>query len=388
MRSFLGTFIVVAVLFGLISHSSAQQLAGFESAGLKIQLSEDVSGIGDSAKIFRLRVLPSDLSTPLKDLTTAFVLEKPVRLVIDVSKFKADTSTAVRVNHDLLQQVRLGIHSDKIRLVVDIAGDKTPEFLVAPFDSGGVEISFNFGGQLHASEGKEEKSSFAASLYSNPTSEVPPKKEPEKKEAPKEEEIVKPEPEVAKLSVKADAPKEVTEEKPIKENAIVKVEEVEKIIVSKSKSPVIVSKAELPERSTTAVADDETKKVEEGEKLEIASLKSKPTETDPGKSLVTAINFEKASQDTSSSLVMKVNNLNQFSLLKKDSGLYRLLIENAALAGHHLELPQFPPDNFAGMEVVVAKQEGGKVEMDIYVYEGIRLTPFRTKDELRIRVAE
>jgi hypothetical protein len=84
--------------------------------------------------------------------------------------------------------------------------------------------------------------------------------------------------------------------------------------------------------------------------------------------------------------VIEVGNLNNYSLSQKKKNLYELTVDQAALAGEHVAYPQFPPDTFQGFEAVLAEQSGATVLVKIYVAEGTKLSPFRVKDQLWVKV--
>ncbi|MBP9837420.1 MAG: hypothetical protein KBC84_01770 [Proteobacteria bacterium] len=81
-------------------------------------------------------------------------------------------------------------------------------------------------------------------------------------------------------------------------------------------------------------------------------------------------------------------NLKSYALTKITPELYELTMEDAHLAGNHLSLPQFPPENFRGFSVVVAREEKSKVVLKIFVEDGTRLFPFIANNQLWIKVAE
>ena len=105
-----------------------------------------------------------------------------------------------------------------------------------------------------------------------------------------------------------------------------------------------------------------------------------------GGATVKGIFYRAADDGKTSAVVIEVGNLNNYSLSQKKKNLYELTIDQSGLAGEHVAYPQFPPDTFQGFEAVLAEQQGTAVVVKLYVAEGTKLSPFRVKDQLWVKV--
>ena len=105
-----------------------------------------------------------------------------------------------------------------------------------------------------------------------------------------------------------------------------------------------------------------------------------------GSAVVKGIYYRAADDGKTSAVVIEIANLNNYSLSQKKKNLYELTIDQSALAGEHVAYPQFPPDTFQGFEAVLAEQQDGAVVVKLYVAEGTKLSPFRVKDQLWVKV--
>ena len=135
------------------------------------------------------------------------------------------------------------------------------------------------------------------------------------------------------------------------------------------------AKSDDPKQSATAA-------VEGGEHPATGSINPPPA----GSAAVKGIFYRAADDGKTSAVVIEVANLNNYSLSQKKKNLYELSIDQAGMAGEHVAFPQFPPDTFQGFEAVMAEQQGTTVVVKLYVAEGTKLSPFRVKDQLWVKV--
>ncbi|MCB0345114.1 MAG: AMIN domain-containing protein [Bdellovibrionales bacterium] len=334
----------VALLLTVADGAAAEPVASFREAGFLFEIEE--VGTADNL-VFRFHV--NRESGGMSDNVDAevFAIENPTRLVIDINGFSAKKASKVSINNPKLKAARIGIHPKKVRIVLDIAGSTIPVFRVnsARSEPGKVSIDFGFGNTLDEI--------------------VPP-------DAP--EVVIAPEPpDVPAIPPIATDPVEPPDVQPVEPP------EVEPPEVAVLPSPPGYSSSGLP----VTKADPEPRIEDPKQPPENPD---EPPVSGSGETTVKRLRFRQAGSSTEPALMLDVANLQGYSLGRKGANLYELVLEQAKLAGTYLELPQFPPDSFSGMEVVVAKQMSGKVVIKIYVEDAVRLTPYRTEGQLWIKV--
>ncbi len=118
-----------------------------------------------------------------------------------------------------------------------------------------------------------------------------------------------------------------------------------------------------------------------------ALLSATPAES-LGAGLVKAILFTAPLEAKKAMLLVRVEGVDSYQLEREAGDRFRLQIDNAHLATEALRLLQFPPENFEGIQVVRARNDGRNVIVEIVVDEGAKLVPFRKEGELWVKVAE
>ena len=102
-----------------------------------------------------------------------------------------------------------------------------------------------------------------------------------------------------------------------------------------------------------------------------------------GEGVISTIGFQKNDRGLGL-VVIEVSNLSHYSVTRAQDNVFEVVIDNAHLAGGYLELPQFPPDFFEGLEVVRAKNRGRNVVIELFVEESIKVTPYASRGQLNI----
>ena len=90
-----------------------------------------------------------------------------------------------------------------------------------------------------------------------------------------------------------------------------------------------------------------------------------------GQTVVNKISFDLTS-NRYPSVSVSLNKKAEYKLFKKDSG-FVIQILNCSFAGPHLELPQFPTQEFAGFTVVTSKLSDSACEIYVGVESGFRI---------------
>ena len=83
-------------------------------------------------------------------------------------------------------------------------------------------------------------------------------------------------------------------------------------------------------------------------------------------------------------VIIDVSNLSHYSVTRAQDNVFEVVIDDAHLGGAQLELPQFPPDYFEGLEVVRARNRSRNVVIELFVEDAIKVTPYASKGQLNI----
>lgn len=278
--------------------------------------------LGESNE-YSLLITPTSKTTPLsKSLTAnAFFVKKPSRLVIDIPGFGDGKNKATEISDPRVAGFRVGVHSNKTRLVFDIKNNLIPKYEVTANPKlGAIVVSFVF-----------EKGS-APSI----TSMMP------------ETQIKKQVKEVAPVKINPAASRPIIQEPLGKKEPELSGE-------------TIVFRGNVP-KSEPVIPEPI---------LESA--------------LITQILFQAPKDAPLGALVIDGKNLEGYLLNQKGPNLYELVLNNASLNGEHLTLPQFPPETFQGFEVVLANQKESSVVIKVYVNDDVRLSPYLSKGKLWLK---
>lgn len=373
-------FLLVTVLLPLVSQPAAaqQELVSLRDTGLVYVLSESGGDI-------RLTITPEGGVTSLKhDLTAnVFAIENPTRLVIDVPQHRSKSPYSVPLNHPVVSGLRLGVHPDKTRLVVDIKDSRQPDYSVrSDQELGALVIDVRFSG---------------------PPPEIPPPlTQPETPPGPVFEpptaDVAPPATDVAPPAM----PNVIDQAKTVEEPAQAKQDIFASADAKKDVAPPAMKPLEPPtgETSEAYVVRDNTvikapteKKEALGTHMNVGTVQpTTPPQGDQAVSTsaakVKGIFYQTTKKSKMSSIVVDVDGLNTYSLSQRDKNKYELVLENARLVGEHLTLPQFPPDTFTGFEVVVARPMGdGNVAINVYVEENVKLFPYIARGRLWLKAS-
>jgi hypothetical protein len=368
--SFFRLFKQSLVLFALLllpfiateSASAAPTLAQLSAGPLDLKLVELSSST--NSKKFQLQIIPRNGVESLSaDLTAnVFAIKDPTRLVIDIPNFVAGQQQSKRLNHSEVSRIRLGVHKNKTRVVIDLTSAGSPSYDIrSDAGLGALVVDFTILGAV----GK-------TTPPSTPTPIAIPSPTP-KLTAPTiaiEDPVPTPvaEPTISKTPI-------FTRDSPPTGSV--------PNITPKSTPSAEPTKETMPSASTIPSLPDV------GEQTNTPSLTELPglpgNTTGATAALVKGIYYQTEKNSDISSVMIDVDGLNTYSLTQRDGNSFELLLEGAKLKGKHLSLPQFPPDTFRGFEVIIANERGSDVVVKIYVEDEVSLTPFIVKGKLWLR---
>lgn len=347
-----GFVLLITVFCG---HSDAEQLAQLKVSGLEIRLNTIERG-------YELLIKPvGGIDSLSQDLTAnVFAIESPTRLVVDIPDFSSNTARTINLTDNFFRALRLGVHSDKVRLVLDVIGDSAPEYSISS-DTAREAIVVLFNPRLSAPFQEKRVETHQETNIPELSPELYTEEQIETGTLNQTTQGYKVPDEKLQHKPSATAPKEPSD--------------FEQADQGLSQAMAAVG------RGHTA-RDDGRDHAEEIEKAET------PQSTTPsdGKVLVKGIYYHVAKQNNASAVMIDVDNLDMYQLSQKEPNRYELLLKNAKLAGSHLTLPQFPPDTFTGFEVILARPQGQDVVISIYVDQNVhQLSPSKIKDKLWLR---
>ncbi len=400
----------------LTNPANAQQIAELTGGGVNLTVGESSTGLG--VTVSAPNITPGN--------TKVFALENPARLVIDLPKVSIKGDKERAVDHSAVHALRIGVHPDKTRIVIDLSGEKKPSFSVNA-GKGKVSVAFEVSGYTTTNlASKTEKKAEAkdTKVTSEPAAaeEVASKKEEkpapvvdddfddsqmepafEEKPATKtEEKSEKAAPKAPVILAKgaATAAKSENKEDPAaREEALLKADHARVSEKSKAGSKTEELETIEPEEQKAVSKEEElasdltageTEDAASGTKVAKGEAPTNPASTGGGKAAgsieVTGIYYKSINAGKDAAVVISSDALKDYSLTSPNSGLYELLISKAHLSGPYLGLPQFPPDTFEGLEMVTAEQSGENVIIRIYVDDDAKLSPFRAKGQLWVKV--
>ena len=334
----------------LSSALAEKPLAQLKSAGLLISLYQE----DNSDERYHLSIQPKHPRMDEMENIEVFALENPGRLVIDVPNKRLKSAKRLSLDAPHLETLRLGVHPDKMRIVLDMKVNTPPSF-VKDYSANEKRavVSFSF------SPSQPAKIVEAKAVEPIKKIEIIEKRAtPEQNSKPVE---------ISKASSKVELPEKIEPESTIKPAAV-------------------ISEIESQNRQSTTTSTEQLSKLN---KKQTDALAEQKEIKKLAQALVTTVVFRKLEQSNQPAVMLQVSGLNTYSLSRKRENLYHLTLDKAKLNGNHLALPLFPPEEYQGFEVVIAEQKKDKVLVKVFVEENISLSPFivRSKEELWVKAS-
>ena len=399
----------------------ADELATLATSGVGIALEGDPGADDFSVVLHGTGEAP--LAKP-----EVFPIDGPPRLVIDIPKLTSKTSQSITVDHARVSSVRVGVHPNKTRIVLDLSADSVaPRFAVRKLPGGdGYGVAVTFSGALPAEDshadsgGTDDGSGDVApeSAKKSPPEQAAKQTAKAVKEAGKPEKIeddaiaslfeeeLKKSAAARKAGTKA-APAPKAQDADVLDSAMGDGDPVSlsggkaaaktgeksaKVAAPPPDEPSFdedLGESSIPEEKT----EEPAKVAKKGGVAEEAGVPEEAitetvdsgTPSDGKGNVVKGIFYQMTSGAKVPAVVFDVEGLSSYTLKKKKPDLFELTLDNVKLAGRHLTLPQFPPDAFFGFNVIVAKEEGKNVAVKIYIEEGVKLFPFIAKKQLWLK---
>jgi hypothetical protein len=304
------------------------------------------------------------IAVPTDSEIKGFLLASPPRVVVDFDGPSIKKSEIFPApDNSVIKQVRLGAHPSKIRFVLDMVQDKAPQYELKTAKRQAI-IKF-LEGDVAADEKSVEKVASAAKV------------------AAAEPSIEAPAPQIAAQSAPTVAVPQTPTPLPT---------------VTPSPSPAVPSPAATAQKT---LSDIEPKLPVEDTSAKVATVNPALPTPQAQKSLGTlASETAQAPQKTSYLIkgykfeympdktpVLKIvlNKPKVQMQVSKDDESYEIRIADCGLEKEDLELPQFPPHDFAGFVMVVAEQDGNNVALNVMIDEGVVLTTSVNGNEIWVK---
>ncbi|MCB0352138.1 MAG: AMIN domain-containing protein [Bdellovibrionales bacterium] len=255
-----------------------------------------------------------------------FSLTDPPRLVLDLIGDRENKKPHLSVDEmSFVKNVRLGIHPDKIRVVLDLKNDSFPDYEIIR-SKGSVSLVFQ-GGPANTAPVRPIMAASIVSVqrYSH-TSTISP--------------------EVA--SNIGDIAQEPASPDPVEADLV----------------------SEVPR----AIARSTEK-----------SFPKPPLNIDAEGQQLKTIVFGSASDEERSELILELAVRPEFSLNQISPESFNIVLPRAKLAGKHLALPFFPPNRFMGLTMVKASQGEDGVEIELTVEHGSQVRAFARGKKLVVQ---
>lgn len=333
-------------LLFFLNSAVAAPVVDFKSNELAVKLNSEVDGI------FKLTVTSLSKTRPLP-VPVVLELEGPNRLVLDLPEFVSKSSKSVNISGQYLSSIRMGVHADKTRFVIDIKAGKLPEYqLTKDPKANSVYLEFVFSDtELKSEKRKNQDEKLDEKVFGRP--------------------LETPSPKITLTTTTSTTTTTTT---------------TSKTTSTTSSSSTTTTTTMM--RIATTTTSLTTSTVALGIKHED---QGQQTGKEAGSAAeVKAIFFEVTENTRLPAVAFEVPGLKSYALNKITEELFELVLDNSYLSGKHLELPQFPPDSFKGFSVINASEDkvNKKVIVKIYVEEGTKLLPYFMSDQLWVKVGK
>ncbi len=126
----------------------SQNLASFSQSGVDYALEAE----GKDSFVFAIR---SDQGISISE-EDILVLENPNRLVVDLKDIASKAAKNIAVKSQFISAIRVGIHPDKTRIVLDIKARQNPSYQLKKVGKKGTMLELSFSGNQKVTEQVEQ----------------------------------------------------------------------------------------------------------------------------------------------------------------------------------------------------------------------------------------
>lgn len=293
-----------------------------------------------------------------------FTLKNPSRVVVDLPSVISKTASSDSSSHPLFSGLRLGVHPDKTRIVIDLndqVGEVEINSKLINESSLSVNLKFNEEDVKFVKNTTSRNNTIKETKTNRPTNSNIPgasliKLNPQNKPTHQTSSIKEP---ILKASEEQKNIPSITSEK------VTKNQYSNELVIPTTKSQI--GSLENKENKYDGPPEDE---------IITSSVISNSSPT-----VINGVKYERDSNGKPA-IRIDVSNLKNYRVLPKNKNVFELIIDNSKLEDSQLSYPLFPPDDFEGFEVVVPSLSAESVIIKIYLEEGKEPQAFRTSKDL------
>jgi hypothetical protein len=371
-----------------------------------------------------------------KIIATSSYVPNPARIVIDIQGIKASKNQTIQVNNSEVKAVRLGVHPDYCRLVIDLSADgainsaveqtadnriilafsvkKTPiknlQNYHQPVKTEPSPTAIHTATALSSATPKNTATPVVAKSTATPVKKTPTPK-PTNTKAVEKASPVATQKLVANMETKAPLVEENSAALPVR-----KVPAPPPTVATQTAPPALPTatpqatstKVPVPTSAPAALEEAPLSSLIEG-KTNPADIPAnkKSSASDPlshsglgglneqgisapigpkdAAQYLVEVRFDYQIQDHDPLLRLVMMSGANFNLVKKDSQLYQLIIAKSGIKNKELAQPLFPPHDFVGFTLVHPRYENDSLIIDIGVDRGARISAFARGNEIWVR---
>lgn len=360
----LGVFTSIALTTPLTSYAKPQQ-DGFAGGPRTIASKERVTVLIDREVEAEKTFLVLKISVPADSKINAFLLPDPPRLVVDFEGASIKKSENFQVpDNKVIQQIRLGAHPEKLRVVIDFMDAKLPEY---DWKAGKRQAIIRVLESSHAASIPPTQEQRAPTVAPIPTLSAP---------------TVTP-----SVAATSAAPAVAASATPAPSATPSLTPTVTPTVAQPTQaaaaSDVPTGAAPKPALPQGDVGMDQTLDVEPPS---LGDLEAEtPAPKVPTTFSITGYKFERLPDKTPVLKILLNKPRAQTQISKVDKETYSIQIRDCGLENEDLELPQFPPHDFVGFVMVVAETVGKNVEISVSTEEGMVLATSMHDQEIWVK---
>jgi hypothetical protein len=372
----------------------------------------------------------------VKITATSSYVPNPARIVIDIKGVKVSKNQTIQVNNSEVKAVRLGVHPDYCRLVIDLSADgainsaieqtadnlitlafsvkksaiKNPQNYHQPVKSEPSPTAIRTAEALSTATPKNTATPVIAKSTATPVKKTPTPKATKTTVAEKINAVAT-QKIVTTMETKAPIVEENSAALPVR-----KVPAPPPAVATQTAIPPLPTVTPQATSTKVPVATTLPAALEEAPLSSLIEGKANPADipankqgsaSDPlshsglgglneqgisapigpkdASQYLVEVRFDYQIQDHDPLLRLVMMSGANFNLVKKDSQLYQLIIAKSGIKNKELAQPLFPPHDFVGFTLVHPRYENDSLIIDIGVDRGARISAFARGNEIWVR---
>jgi hypothetical protein len=275
------------------------------------------------------------LRAPDAAVRQVFDVNRPPRIVIDLDKHRFAKARSIEItNNRILRKLRTGIHPDRARVVLDLSGERIPEY-------------------SWLQKGDVVRLELTAPVVSG--SLAPAKKSVALEVAP-----------AAEVSAADMAPAALVPQPPRSDPRPAAPEPTISAEALQGPGGLPMAQAMNIPPARIGIAEAPAGRAAEAQQLRDIQF-----------------SFQEPNRQPVVKFLLTQNS--KFTLVKHSPRVYELTLPDCAIGGEHLTLPQFPPQEFEGLSVIMSKSKGRDAVISIGVDKDVRVAAVAQGAEILLK---